>query len=129
MTTLSVIAEIVFKICTVALFVYLIVQKNKAEDRYEALTTMIVNMASALERSSRKAKNDIDDVRNYISEVDEELCEKIEVLKDKYAQADEMIKEVTETAKEAAETERKVQEGIDSILNYSGLESLKKTVK
>lgn len=97
---------------------------QKAEDMADGALTIIANMSSAEMETHRQINADIDDVRNYITEVETELLEKIDELRELYDAADEMIRQVTRTAEEAQATEKKMQEGIDAILNYNSQKAI-----
>lgn len=84
----------------------------------------MAHMAQATAEQGKKQSADVDDVRNYITEVEQELRDKLNELQEKYDAADEMIHQVTRSAEEAAATERRMQDGIDAILNYNSQKRL-----
>lgn len=120
--------EAFFKVVVLVCVVILAADRNRLRDELDAATTMIVNLASGLVGAKEEVNDDIDDVRNYITEVETEILEKVNALQDKYDEAEDMIQQVKQTAKDAAETEKKVQDGIDSILNYSGIQTIMNTI-
>lgn len=114
-------AQVVFLIWEVLVTVLLIVLVRKLFRAYEQIDALF----TALFNVSR----DIDDVRNFITEVENENKERISVLNDKYEQAEDMMNQVRNAAEEAAATERKMQDGITEIMNYSGIEAIRKTFR
>ena len=106
---IAVIAEL---FCAIALFVLYTRLKSTVID-------VMAHAASATDAQGKKLGADIDDVRNYITEVEHELGDKLGELQEKYDAADEMIRQVTRSAEEAAATEKRMQDGIDAILNYN----------
>jgi len=102
---------------------------DEADTKAEAAQTMIISTSAYVGSARVEIEEDIDDVRNYINEVEDELLEKIESLQDKYDAADEMIKQVTRTAEEAQETEKKMQDGIDAILNYNSQKAINEILR
>lgn len=114
-------AQVVFLIWEVLVTALLIVlgcKLSKAHEQIDALFTALFNVS-----------RDIDDVRNFITEVENENKERISVLNDKYEQAEDMMNQVRNAAEEAAATERKMQDGITEIMNYSGIEAIRKTFR
>lgn len=86
----------------------------------------VLGMAATLATEINSAKTGIGDTQSYVSELDAELKQKISDLDEQYAEARGMIaaakaaaEEEAKAAKEAQKTERRLQEGINSILNYS----------
>lgn len=114
-------AQVVFLIWEVLVTALLIVlgcKLARAHEQIDALFTALFNVS-----------RDIDDVRNFITEVENENKERISVLSDKYEQAEDMMNQVRSAAEEAAATERKMQDGITEIMNYSGIEAIRKTFR
>lgn len=111
---IAVIAEL---LCAIALFVL-----------YTRLKSTVINLmahaASVTDEQGKKLGADVDDVRNYITEVEQEMRDKLSELQEKYDAADEMIHQVTRSAEEAAATEKRMQDGIDAILNYNSQKRL-----
>ena len=110
-------AVIVELLCIIALFVLSTRLKRAVIDG-------MAHMAQAAAEQGKKQSADVDDVRNYITEVEQELRDKLNELQEKYDAADEMIHQVTRSAEEAAATERRMQDGIDAILNYNSQKRL-----
>ena len=110
----AVIAEL---LCIIALFVL-----------YARLKRTVINgmahMAQAAAEQGKRQSADVDDVRNYIPEVEQEMRDKLNELQEKYDAADEMIHQVTRSAEEAAAPEKRMQDGIDAILNYNSQKRL-----
>ena len=110
----AVIAEL---LCTIALFAL-----------YARLKRTVINgmahIAQAAAEQGKRQIADVDDVRNYITEVEQEMRDKLNELQEKYDAADEMIDQVTRSAEEAAATEKRMQDGIDAILNYNSQKRL-----
>lgn len=86
----------------------------------------VLGMAATLAMEINSAKTGIGDTQSYVSDLDAELKQKISDLDEQYAEARDMIaaakaaaEEEAKAAKEAQKTERRLQEGINSILNYS----------
>lgn len=85
-----------------------------------------LDMAVSLATEIASAKASIGDTQSYISELETEIKQKISDLDEQYSEARDMIaaakaaaEEEAKAAKEAQETERRLQDGINSILNYS----------
>ena len=110
----AVIAEL---LCIMALFVLYARLKRTVIDG-------MAHMAQAAAEQGKRQTADVDDVRNYITEVEQELHDKLNELQEKYDAADEMIHQVTRSAEEAAVTEKRMQDGIDAILNYNSQKRL-----
>ena len=110
----AVIAEL---LCIIALFVLYARLKRTVIDG-------MAHMAQAAAEQGKRQIADVDDVRNYITEVEQEMRDKLSELQEKYDAADEMIHQVTRSAEEAAVTEKRMQEGIDAILNYNSQKRL-----
>ena len=110
----AVIAEL---LCIMALFALYARLKRTVIDG-------MAHMAQAAAEQGKKQSADVDDVRNYITEVEQELHDKLNELQEKYDAADEMIHQVTRSAEEAAATEKRMQDGIDAILNYNSQKRL-----
>lgn len=102
---------------------------DEADTKAEAAQTMVINTTTYIRNARAEIDDDINDVRLYITEVKSELLEKIESLQDKYDAADEMIRQVTRTAEEAQETEKKMQDGIDAILNYNSQKAINEILR
>ena len=110
----AVIAEL---LCIIALFVLSARLKRTVIDG-------MAHMAQAAAELGKRQSADVDDVRNYITEVEQEVRDKLNELQEKYDAADEMIHQVTRSAEEAAATEKRMQDGIDAILNYNSQKRL-----
>ena len=110
----AVIAEL---LCIIALFVLYARLKRTVIDG-------LAHMAQATAEQGKRQSADVDDVRNYITEVEQEMRDKLNELQEKYDAADEMIHQVTRSAEEAAATEKRMQDGIDAILNYNSQKRL-----
>ena len=110
----AVIAEV---LCIIALFVLYARLKRTVIDG-------MAHMAQAAAEQGKRQNADVDDVRNYITEVEQEIRDKLNELQEKYDAADEMIHQVTRSAEEAAVTEKRMQDGIDAILNYNSQKRL-----
>ena len=110
-------AVIVELLCITALFVLYARLKRTVIDG-------MAHIAQAAAEQSKRQGADVDDVRNYITEVEQELRDKLNELQEKYDAADEMIHQVTRSAEEAAATEKRMQDGIDAILNYNSQKRL-----
>ena len=110
-------AVIVELLCITALFVLCTRLKRTVIDG-------MAHMAQAAAEQGKKQSADVDDVRNYITEVEQEMRDKLNELQEKYDAADEMIHQVTRSAEEAAATEKRMQDGIDAILNYNSQKRL-----
>lgn len=110
-------AVIVELLCIIALFVLYARLKRTVIDG-------MAHMAQAAAEQGKRQIADVDDVRNYITEVEQELHDKLNELQEKYDAADEMIHQVTRSAEEAAATEKRMQDGIDAILNYNSQKRL-----
>ena len=110
----AVIAEL---LCIIALFVLYARLKRTVIDG-------MAHMAQAAVEQGKRQSADVDDVRNYITEVEQEIRDKLNELQEKYDAADEMIHQVTRSAEEAAATEKRMQDGIDAILNYNSQKRL-----
>lgn len=76
-------------------------------------------LVSAIARKSRELRHGIDDIYGGVAEITGEITNKLSDLQEKYEAAEEMIHQVTRSAEEAAATEKKMQDGIDAILNYN----------
>ena len=113
----AVIAEL---LCITALFVLCTRLKRTVIDGLAHMA----HFARATAELGKKQSADVDDVRNYITEVEQELRDKLNELQEKYDAADEMIHQVTRSAEEAAATEKRMQDGIDAILNYNSQKRL-----
>ena len=110
----AVIAEL---LCIIALFVLYAWLKRTVIDG-------MAHIAQAAAEQGKRQSADIDDVRNYITEVEQEIRDKLNELQEKYDAADEMIHQVTRSAEESAATEKRMQDGIDAILNYNSQKRL-----
>lgn len=110
----AVIAEL---LCIIALFALYARLKRTVIDG-------MAHMAQAAAEQGKRQSADVDDVRNYITEVEQEIRDKLNELQEKYDAADEMIHQVTRSAEEAAVTEKRMQDGIDAILNYNSQKRL-----
>lgn len=110
-------AVIIELLCIIALFVL-----------YARLKRTVINgmahIAQAAAEQGKRRSADVDDVRNYITEVEQEIRDELNELQEKYDAADEMIHQVTRSAEEAVATEKRMQDGIDAILNYNSQKRL-----
>ena len=115
----------------IALITAVIAEKNRKKALFVLYArlkrTVIDGMAHIAQAAAEQGKRqsaDIDDVRNYITEVEQEMRDKLNELQEKYDAADEMIHQVTRSAEESAATEKRMQDGIDAILNYNSQKRL-----
>lgn len=103
-----------------ALLQLLIITKLSAR-----LTSIMHMLSKAAERIASNERR-IDDAQNYITEVKTELKLKMQDMDEQFNAARELIEAAREAvneeaaaARSAQETERRMQDGINSILNYS----------
>lgn len=103
-----------------ALLQLLIITKLSAR-----LTSIMHMLSKAAERIASNERR-IDDAQNYITEVETELKLKMQDMDEQFNAARELIEAAREAvneeaaaARSAQETERRMQDGINSILNYS----------
>lgn len=103
-----------------ALLQLLIITKLSAR-----LTSIMHMLSKAAERIASNERR-IDDAQNYITEVRTELKLKMQDMDEQFTAARELIEAAREAvneeaaaARSAQETERRMQDGINSILNYS----------
>lgn len=103
-----------------ALLQLLIITKLSAR-----LTSIMHMLSKAAERIASNERR-IDDAQNYITEVKTELKLKMQDMDEQFNAARELIEAAREAVNEEAaaartaqETERRMQDGINSILNYS----------
>lgn len=89
------------------------------------LTSIMHMLSKAAERIASNERR-IDDAQNYITEVKTELKLKMQDMDEQFNAARELIEAAREAvneeaaaARSAQETERRMQDGINSILNYS----------
>lgn len=103
-----------------ALLQLLIITKLSAR-----LTSIMHMLSKAAERIASNERR-IDDAQNYITKVKTELKLKMQDMDEQFNAARELIEAAREAvneeaaaARSAQETERRMQDGINSILNYS----------
>lgn len=103
-----------------ALLQLLIITKLSAR-----LTSIMHMLSKAAERIASNERR-INDAQNYITEVETELKLKMQDMDEQFNAARELIEAAREAvneeaaaARSAQETERRMQDGINSILNYS----------
>lgn len=113
--------QIAICLLAIALILILFALKRLA-DRVDDAIDMVAGLAAVISET----KASLGDTQGYVSELETDIKQQISDLSERYEEAGALINAAREAAEEellaakaAQETERRLQDGINSILNYS----------